>query len=195
VFALPCCARRTENSAPRPARRSSATSRCARQAAVLQRPFDPQRARPDAAAPAQPPRRRPRPRADGRRHHGRWRRRMCWRAGCSRRGLRGDGADANARPRKVAILRSNAIAHRTIGMSYNDVFKPADVTPVELREATDIALKIANRLLLSCGLQDQRFTELPRACRVFAGEGNNFILNTSALASCAAPACPCRSTD
>ena len=38
-------------------------------AAVLQRALDPQRARPHAAAPGQPPRRRSRPRADRRRHH------------------------------------------------------------------------------------------------------------------------------
>lgn len=74
------------------------------------------------------------------------------------------GLLASAKPiaKKVAILRNNAIAHRTISMSYNDVFKLADVTPGELRDVTDMALKIANRLLLSCGLQDQHFTDLPR---------------------------------
>lgn len=74
------------------------------------------------------------------------------------------GLLSSAKPiaKKVAILRNNAIAHRTISRSYNDVFKLADVTPSELRNVTDMALKIVNRLLLSCGLQDQRFTNLPR---------------------------------
>lgn len=72
---------------------------------------------------------------------------------------------SSAKPiaKKVAILRNNAIAHRTVSMSYNDVFKLADVTPGELRDVTDLALRIANRLLQSCGLQDQHFTDLPRA--------------------------------
>ena len=71
---------------------------------------------------------------------------------------------SSAKPiaKKVAILRNNAIAHRTISLSYNDVFKLANVTPGELRDVTDIALKITNRLLLSCGLQDQHFTDMPR---------------------------------
>lgn len=64
--------------------------------------------------------------------------------------------------KKVAILRNNAVAHRTISMSYDDVFKKAGVTPGELRDVTDMALEIANRLLLACGLQDQHFTDLPR---------------------------------
>jgi hypothetical protein len=64
--------------------------------------------------------------------------------------------------KKVAVLRNNAIAHRAASMSYDDVFKLAAVTPGELRDATDVALKIANRLLQSCGLQDQHLTDLPR---------------------------------
>src|SRR5437016_5028878 len=48
---------------------------------------------------------------------------------------------SSAKPiaKKVAILRNNAFAHRTVSMSYNDVFKLADVTPAELRDVTDIA--------------------------------------------------------
>jgi hypothetical protein len=65
--------------------------------------------------------------------------------------------------KKVAVLRNNAIAHRTVSMSYDDVFKQAEVTPGELRDLTDVALEIANRLLRACGLQDQYFTDLPRA--------------------------------
>lgn len=63
---------------------------------------------------------------------------------------------------KVAILRHNAIAHRSSHISYNDVFKLAAVTPYQLRDLTDLALKIANRLLLARSLRDQHFTKLPR---------------------------------
>ena len=63
---------------------------------------------------------------------------------------------------KVTLLRHKAFAHRDAHISYNDVFKMGDVTPVQFRDLTKIALKIANRLLLACGLQHQYFTELPR---------------------------------
>jgi hypothetical protein len=63
---------------------------------------------------------------------------------------------------KVVILRHNAFAHRSAGISYDDVFKVAAVRPDQLRDLTDIALKISNRLLVARGLQDQYFTELPR---------------------------------
>jgi hypothetical protein len=63
---------------------------------------------------------------------------------------------------KVVILRHKAFAHRSADISYDDVFKEAAVRPDQLRELTDIALKIANRLLLARRLQDQYFTELPR---------------------------------
>jgi hypothetical protein len=63
---------------------------------------------------------------------------------------------------KATILRSNAFAHRSGSMSYDDVFDRAAVTPGELRDLTDVALAVANRLLLACDLQDQRFTESPR---------------------------------
>lgn len=63
---------------------------------------------------------------------------------------------------KVATLRHNAFAHRSAHISYNDVFKAAAVEPAQLRELTDIALEVANRLLQACNLQHQYFTELPR---------------------------------
>jgi hypothetical protein len=63
---------------------------------------------------------------------------------------------------KVAILRHKAFAHRSAHISYNDVFKMAAVRPDQLRDLTEMALNIANRLLLARGLQDQHFTELPR---------------------------------
>jgi hypothetical protein len=79
-------------------------------------------------------------------------------------------SSAKSIARKVAILRNNAIAHRTVSMSYNDVFALAAVTPAELRGITDMALKVANLLLVSFGLQEQYFTDLPRedAARMMA---------------------------
>jgi hypothetical protein len=38
----------------------------------------------------------------------------------------------------------------------------AAVTPGQLRELIELALKIVNRLLLARGLKDQYFTPLPR---------------------------------
>ena len=63
---------------------------------------------------------------------------------------------------KVAMLRHKAFAHRSAHIAYDDVFKMAAVKPDQLRNLTDIALKITNRLLLARRLQDQYFTELPR---------------------------------
>jgi hypothetical protein len=63
---------------------------------------------------------------------------------------------------KVRTLRHKAFAHRDARISYDDVFEMAGVTAADLRDLTDRALKIANRLLLARGLQDQYFTELPR---------------------------------
>jgi AbiU2 len=63
---------------------------------------------------------------------------------------------------KVRILRHKAFAHRSAHISYDDVFKMAAVKPDQLRDLTDMALKIANRLLLARGLPDQHFTGLPR---------------------------------
>lgn len=63
---------------------------------------------------------------------------------------------------KVAILRNNLFAHRSASMSYADAFERAQVTANQLRDLTDIALKIANRLLVVRGLRDQFFNVLPR---------------------------------
>jgi hypothetical protein len=85
--------------------------------------------------------------------------------------LKGQDADnvkalqAQAEPiaEKVRTLRHKAFAHKDAHIPYDDVFKLAAVKPDQLRELTDIALKIANKLLLARGLEDQYFTELPRA--------------------------------
>lgn len=63
---------------------------------------------------------------------------------------------------KVAILRHNAFAHRSAHISYDDAFELAAVTPNDLRELTELALKAANLLLSACGLQPQHFAKLPR---------------------------------
>jgi hypothetical protein len=63
---------------------------------------------------------------------------------------------------KVMILRHKAVAHQSAHISYNDVFKMAAVKPAQLRELTDTALSIANRLRQASGLPDEVFTEFPR---------------------------------
>jgi hypothetical protein len=63
---------------------------------------------------------------------------------------------------KVAILRNNLFAHRSASMSYADAFERAHVTANQLRDLTEIALKIANRLVLARGLGERFFNSLPR---------------------------------
>jgi AbiU2 len=65
---------------------------------------------------------------------------------------------------KVRILRNKAFAHRSAHIAYNDVVMMAAVKPTRLRELTDMALEIANRLLLARGLRRRDFAEadLPR---------------------------------
>jgi AbiU2 len=62
----------------------------------------------------------------------------------------------------VMKLRHKAVAHQSAHTSYNDVFKMAAVKPAQLRELTDTALSIANRLRQASGLPDEVFTEFPR---------------------------------
>ena len=62
---------------------------------------------------------------------------------------------------KTAILRSNLFAHRSAALSYSEAFKKAAVTPNELRDLTEIALKIVNRLLMARGLKDHVFNAQP----------------------------------
>ena len=71
-------------------------------------------------------------------------------------------AEAKALADRVGILRHEAFAHRSESVTYDDVFKKAGITPNQLRDLTDIALKIVNSLLLSRGLRDQYFTDIPR---------------------------------
>jgi hypothetical protein len=63
---------------------------------------------------------------------------------------------------KVTILRHNAFAHRSVTISYDDTFKKAAVTPFQLRDVTEIALRIVNRLGQARGHCAHVFNEMPR---------------------------------
>jgi AbiU2 len=69
-------------------------------------------------------------------------------------------AEATPIVSKVTILRHYAFAHRSATI-YNATFEKAAVTATQLSDLTEIALKIANRLLLARGLKDEVFTPLP----------------------------------
>jgi hypothetical protein len=62
---------------------------------------------------------------------------------------------------KVMVLRHNLFAHRSASLSYAEIFEMADVTEGQLRNLTEIALRIANRLLVARGLPDQSFNPGP----------------------------------
>jgi AbiU2 len=63
---------------------------------------------------------------------------------------------------KVTILRHKAFAHRSARTSYDDVFKEANVTANQMRNLTEIALQIANKLAEARGVSIGFFNELPR---------------------------------
>jgi hypothetical protein len=63
---------------------------------------------------------------------------------------------------KVTILRHNAFAHRSATLSCDDAFKAAAVTVLQMRELTEIALKIANHLTQARGRGQHFFNELAR---------------------------------
>ncbi len=65
-------------------------------------------------------------------------------------------------PSKLAILRSNLFAHRSISISYEDVFSKAAITADQLRDLTVAGLQVVNLLLVASGLQEQIFSDLPR---------------------------------
>lgn len=66
-------------------------------------------------------------------------------------------------PSKLAILRSNLFAHRSVSLLYEDAFQIADITPNQLCNLTVAGLHIANLLLIARGLPEQFFHEL--ACK------------------------------
>jgi hypothetical protein len=63
---------------------------------------------------------------------------------------------------KVAILRHNLFAPRSASMSYSEAFEKAGLTTEQLANLTEMALKIANALLLARKLPDQFFHPGPR---------------------------------
>jgi AbiU2 len=63
---------------------------------------------------------------------------------------------------KVTILRHKAFAHRSAHTSFDDVFKEASITADQMRQLTEIALRIANKLAEACGASVGFFNELPR---------------------------------
>jgi AbiU2 len=62
---------------------------------------------------------------------------------------------------KVTILRNEVFAHRSADTSYDDVFQKAAVTANELRDLTDLSLKILNRLARARGCAKHSFNPLP----------------------------------
>jgi hypothetical protein len=63
---------------------------------------------------------------------------------------------------KVIILRHKVFAHRSARTSYDDVFKEASVTASQMRDLTEMALQIANKLAEASGVSAGFFNELPR---------------------------------
>src|SRR5260370_35672566 len=63
---------------------------------------------------------------------------------------------------KVTILRHNAFAHRSATIAYDEAFKKAACTPLQMRDLTEIALQIVNQLGHARAHRDHFFNELPR---------------------------------
>ena len=70
-------------------------------------------------------------------------------------------SDSSATVKGIAILRNNAFAHRSAGMSYDDAFRHAKLSFDQLRELNDSALKIANVMLRMQNSDAREFMELP----------------------------------
>jgi AbiU2 len=63
---------------------------------------------------------------------------------------------------KIVVLRHKAFAHRSAHTSYDDVFRKAKVSATQMRELTETALLIANKLAEAVGVNIGFFNELPR---------------------------------
>jgi AbiU2 len=70
-------------------------------------------------------------------------------------------AQATPLATKVTFLRNKVVAHRSATISYDDAFEHADVTPDQLRDLTELALKIVNRLLRARGCANYFFDRRP----------------------------------
>jgi hypothetical protein len=69
--------------------------------------------------------------------------------------------EAEPLTRAVKILRNNLFAHRSAFVSYASAFEMAHVTADQLRDLTEIALRIANQLLLARRLPGHSFNPGP----------------------------------
>lgn len=59
--------------------------------------------------------------------------------------------------KSVAILRSNAMAHRSMNLSFNDAFKKAHVTPDELRQLLTFSWDLLNIVEVSIKREPSKF--------------------------------------
>ncbi|MEO6153004.1 MAG: hypothetical protein ABIT09_10825 [Croceibacterium sp.] len=62
---------------------------------------------------------------------------------------------------KIKHLRDKALAHRTKLIEFNDVFREADITHVQVSSAIDAAVVIANELRFACGLSQEPVSPAP----------------------------------
>ena len=66
-------------------------------------------------------------------------------------------AQVEALQPKVAILRSNLFAHRSASLSYAAAFRKAAIEPNQLRELTEVGLRVVNLFLVARRLPEQVF--------------------------------------
>ncbi len=62
---------------------------------------------------------------------------------------------------KLRLLRNGVYAHRTKRKAYTDMFRQAAITPGQLQEAVEMAIKISNELREAIGLDAEAPTTLP----------------------------------
>jgi len=58
---------------------------------------------------------------------------------------------------KVAILRSNVFAHSASKLGFDEAFELAEITPNQLRELTEVSLRVLNPLLKASGQSEWWF--------------------------------------
>jgi predicted RNase H-like HicB family nuclease len=71
-------------------------------------------------------------------------------------------AEAQATVQGLVILRSNAFAHRSAKMSYDEAFRKANLSFDKLRDLNVLALQLVNEMLKLVGANGHEFTELPQ---------------------------------
>ena len=75
----------------------------------------------------------------------------------------------------VHIIRSNAFAHSSASLSFDKAFEKAKISLDDLHDLMDVALKVANILLVACGRDRKEF---------FAPSLNDARRMLSALSTC-----------